>query len=108
MQKNSFVFHGKKGLLIRLIAHVLLWIPVTTGAGHGHPAVAEPFKVGTFEIKDEARVGIVLRDRLVVDLNDANKALEKNSFYPTIPIPTTKIFSSTSSLEVSAIISCPG
>ena len=53
--------------------------------------IAEPFKVGTFEIADEARVGIVLRDRLVVDLNEANSALEKNTAYPVIPAPADMI-----------------
>tara|TARA_B100001123_G_scaffold63425_2_gene69630 strand:+ start:4741 stop:5814 length:1074 start_codon:yes stop_codon:yes gene_type:complete len=61
------------------------------GAGHGHPAVAEPFKVGTFEIEDEARVGIVLRDRLVVELNEANSALEKKAAYPVVPVPADMI-----------------
>jgi 2-keto-4-pentenoate hydratase/2-oxohepta-3-ene-1,7-dioic acid hydratase in catechol pathway len=47
----------------------------------------EPFKVGTFEIDGEARVGIVLRDSLVVELDAANKALERNPAYPAIPLP---------------------
>ncbi len=48
---------------------------------------AEAFKVGTFEIDGEARVGIVLRDRLVVDLNPANSALEKDPDFPILPPP---------------------
>ena len=51
------------------------------------PAVAEPFKVGTFEIDGEPRVGIVLRDRLVVDLESANRALERAGVYPAVPLP---------------------
>ena len=47
-------------------------------AGSEHLEAAEAFKVGTFEIDGEARVGIVLRDSLVVDLNPANSALEKD------------------------------
>jgi 2-keto-4-pentenoate hydratase/2-oxohepta-3-ene-1,7-dioic acid hydratase in catechol pathway len=48
---------------------------------------AEPFKLGTFEIDGDARVGIVLRDALVVELNAANRALERNPMYPRVPMP---------------------
>ena len=48
---------------------------------------AEPFKVGTFEIEGVARVSIVLRDSLVVDIEAANLALERNSVYPRVPAP---------------------
>ncbi len=47
----------------------------------------EPFKVGTFEIEGVARVSIVLRDSLVVDIEAANLALERNSMYPRVPAP---------------------
>jgi 2-keto-4-pentenoate hydratase/2-oxohepta-3-ene-1,7-dioic acid hydratase in catechol pathway len=49
--------------------------------------VAEPFKVGTFEIEGVPQVGIVLRDRYVVELARANRALERNAAYPAIPLP---------------------
>ena len=49
--------------------------------------IAEPFKVGTFEIEGEARVGMVLRDALVVDIGAANRALERDPAYPRIPMP---------------------
>jgi len=49
--------------------------------------VAEPFKVGTFEIEGSPQVGIVLRDRYVVELARANTALERNASYPAIPLP---------------------
>ena len=48
---------------------------------------AEPFKVGTFEIDGVPTVGIVLRDSLIVDLNAANIALERNAANPKIPMP---------------------
>ncbi len=43
----------------------------------GNPAIssAEPFKLGTFDIGGEPRIGIVLRDTLVVDLAAANRVL---------------------------------
>jgi 2-keto-4-pentenoate hydratase/2-oxohepta-3-ene-1,7-dioic acid hydratase in catechol pathway len=47
----------------------------------------EPFKVGTFEIRGVPRVAIVLRDSLVVDIEAANLALERNPAYPKIPPP---------------------
>ncbi len=49
--------------------------------------VAEPFKVGTFEIGGEPSVALVLRDALVVDIGEANRALERNPAYPAIPAP---------------------
>ncbi len=49
--------------------------------------IAEPFKVGTFEINGAPTVGIVLRDRLIVELEAANLALERNSAFPEIPLP---------------------
>ena len=51
------------------------------------PGSVEPFKVGTFEIDGEARVGIVLRDAWVVDARAANRALEGNPTYPPFPMP---------------------
>ncbi|HEX7082077.1 MAG TPA: fumarylacetoacetate hydrolase family protein [Gammaproteobacteria bacterium] len=48
---------------------------------------AEPFKVGTFEIRGVPTVGLVLRDSLVVELDAANRALELNPLYPKIPMP---------------------
>jgi 2-keto-4-pentenoate hydratase/2-oxohepta-3-ene-1,7-dioic acid hydratase in catechol pathway len=48
---------------------------------------AEPFKLGTFEIQGEPRIGIVLQDKLVVELNAANRALERNPAYPAIAMP---------------------
>jgi len=48
---------------------------------------AEPFKLGTFEINGDRHVGIVLRDSLVVELNAANRALERSPSYPALPMP---------------------
>ena len=50
--------------------------------------IAEPFKVGTFEIDGEPEVGIVLRDQHIVELDRANRALELNPAYPPIPLPS--------------------
>jgi 2-keto-4-pentenoate hydratase/2-oxohepta-3-ene-1,7-dioic acid hydratase in catechol pathway len=40
-------------------------------------AAVEPFKLGTFERDGEEIIGIVLRERFVVDLGSANAALER-------------------------------
>jgi 2-keto-4-pentenoate hydratase/2-oxohepta-3-ene-1,7-dioic acid hydratase in catechol pathway len=53
--------------------------------------IAEPFKVGTFEIEGAAEVGIVLRDSLIIELDAANTALEKNGMYPAVPMPADMI-----------------
>ena len=53
--------------------------------------IAEPFKVGTFEIGGEPAVGIVLRDSLILELAAANAALEKNPVYPAVPMPADMI-----------------
>ena len=51
------------------------------------PAIAEPFKVGTFEIEGLPQVAVVLRDQIIVDLDDANRALERDPRYPSVPAP---------------------
>ena len=50
--------------------------------------IAEPFKVGTFEIEGERTVGLVLRDALIVDIAAANAELERNPGYPRVVPPT--------------------
>ncbi len=73
---------------LALTALFFLAGPLPSGAQDASAAaVAEPFKVGTFEIGGIPKVGIVLRDRFVVDLGAANYALERNPAYPRIPLP---------------------
>ena len=49
----------------------------------------EPFKLGTFEIAGEgdSRIGIVLRDELIVELDAANRALEGDPNHVAVPMP---------------------
>ena len=54
-------------------------------------SIAEPFKLGTFEIDGVPEVGIVLQDRLIVELDAANHALERLGDYPPIPLPADMI-----------------
>jgi 2-keto-4-pentenoate hydratase/2-oxohepta-3-ene-1,7-dioic acid hydratase in catechol pathway len=52
---------------------------------------AQPFKLGTFEIEGEERVGIVMQDKVVLDIEAANRALERNPAYPRVPMPETML-----------------
>jgi 2-keto-4-pentenoate hydratase/2-oxohepta-3-ene-1,7-dioic acid hydratase in catechol pathway len=62
--------------------------PALLGAqGRPEPTSAEPFKLGTFEINGEQEIGIVLQDKLIVELDAANRALERNPAYPPVPMP---------------------
>jgi len=71
----------RKSSILTLV--LLLALPAS-----GWPqTIAEPFKVGTFEINGAPTVGIVLRNQLIVELDAANLALERNSAYPEIPLP---------------------
>jgi 2-keto-4-pentenoate hydratase/2-oxohepta-3-ene-1,7-dioic acid hydratase in catechol pathway len=51
------------------------------------PTLAEPFKLGTFEIQGEPTLGIVLRDRIVVELAAANREIERKPAYAKLPMP---------------------
>lgn len=65
-----------------LISTLLLF--ASTGSAQD---IAEPFKVGTFEIDGLPTVGIVLRDSIIIELDAANTALERQSSYPAVPPP---------------------
>ncbi len=49
----------------------------------------EPFKLGTFEVTGEgdSRIGIVLGDELIIELNAANQALEQSLDHVALPMP---------------------
>ena len=53
--------------------------------------VAEPFKVGTFEIDGTPTVGMVLRDQLIVDVAAANSALQRDPVYVRIQPPANML-----------------
>ena len=68
----------------------IAWLALLPLAGAGQE-VAEPFKVGTFEIDGKPEVGIVLRDSLILELDGANAALERDATYPALPMPADMI-----------------
>jgi 2-keto-4-pentenoate hydratase/2-oxohepta-3-ene-1,7-dioic acid hydratase in catechol pathway len=81
---------------MRRIAILMLLVAAASPAlvlAQGDPAItsAEPFKLGTFEIAGDQRIGIVLQDKMVVDLNAANRALERNPAYPRMPMPADMV-----------------
>jgi 2,4-didehydro-3-deoxy-L-rhamnonate hydrolase len=77
-------------LLTLAIVTVAAAAPLLAQTG---PAVTarEPFKLGTFDIEGDQRVGIVLQDKFVVELAAANRALERDPAYPKIPMPDTML-----------------
>lgn len=79
-------------ILVMLTALAVAGAP-WLAAAQGNPAIssAEPFKLGTFDIGGEPRLGIVLRDTLVVELAPANRALERDPAYPPIPMPSVMV-----------------
>ena len=62
MPKNALTgFRGAARLVLSIAIFVVSIGSVSWAASHGHhPEIAEPFKIGTFEIDGENRVGIVL------------------------------------------------
>ena len=48
---------------------------------------AEPFYVGTFEIDGVQTVGLVLRDRFVVEIEEANDNLQQDPAFPEMAMP---------------------
>jgi len=70
-----------------ILAAFVAALAIPTGVTAQEVDIAEPFKVGTFEIDGVPTVGLVYRDALIVDLGAANAALETSPMYPQIPMP---------------------
>jgi len=83
-------------MIIRLLGRgllaLLVLIPALALAQTGPSATpVEPFKLGTFQIQGVPKVGIVLRDQYIIDLEVANRDLEINPMYPRLPMPADMI-----------------
>lgn len=75
-----------RALMIVLSAALAL---VTGAAAQEAPLRSvEPFKLGTFAIDGRPTVGVVLRDNLVIELERANRELELQPQYISLPMPT--------------------
>ena len=70
-----------------LVIAALLAAPALAAAQGSAAQSAEPFKVGTFSTGASPWVGVVLRDRFVIDLSQANAALEKSRSFPRRAMP---------------------
>ena len=76
----------------RGLLSLLVLIPALALAQTGPSATpVEPFKLGTFQIQGVPKVGIVLRDQYIIDLEVANRDLEINPMYPRLPMPADMI-----------------
>ena len=74
---------------MRCAATVVVLLAVL-GTGSGLAQVsepAEPFKLGTFQIDAGPQVGIVLRDRYVIELSRGNEALQVDPNYARVSMP---------------------
>ena len=65
-------------LLAVLMALVIFGSPAPAAGGRSVDQQRRAVKLGTFEIAGEQRIGIVLRDTLVVELVGANRALQRD------------------------------
>ena len=78
--------------ILVLLAAAVTAFPAAAYAQTGTAAQsAEPFKVGTFLVGNAERVGIVLRDALVVDLAQADAALQKSQSFPPRTMPSDMV-----------------
>lgn len=75
------------GPSIAALALCVAALAVAFPRGLDAQTVVEPFKVGTFEIDGAPTVAVVLRDQHVVDIARANRDLERNDMYATVPAP---------------------
>jgi 2-keto-4-pentenoate hydratase/2-oxohepta-3-ene-1,7-dioic acid hydratase in catechol pathway len=79
-----------RALVRSLVA--LLTVPLVASAQVGTSAQsAEPFKLGTFMAGTSQFVGVVLRDRFVVDLAAANSAMESTRKFPRRAMPADMV-----------------
>lgn len=66
--------HSRSPLTL-LLALGVLTLSALPQPAFAQEGIAEPFKVGTFEIDGTQQVALVLRDRLVVAIQPANRDL---------------------------------
>jgi 2,4-didehydro-3-deoxy-L-rhamnonate hydrolase len=79
----------RRVLLVLTLLTLVCAVPARTQSSIT-PSAVEPFKLGTFEIDGEPRIGLVVRDdTLVVELDAANRALERSPAHPRVPMPAT-------------------
>ena len=81
--------------MLRSLVLVLAAVLACPAPGHAQSGTAaqsaEPFTLGTFAVGATPSVGIVLRDRFVVDLAQANAAIEKARSWPRRAMPADMV-----------------
>ena len=81
--------------MVRVLTILLAGVLFNPALGYAQAGSAaqsvEPFKVGTFLFGTTPSVGIVVRDQYVVDLAQANAALEKSRSYPRRAMPSDMV-----------------
>ena len=78
-------------LVLLVLTAALTWPAAASGQPGRAAQSAEPFKLGTFATGNSTWVGVVLRDRFVVDLVQANAEMERTRNYPRQAIPADMI-----------------
>ena len=76
MKKKAFIF----------VASVFICSAAAMESVAAETQPAESFKLGTFDIKGEIKLGLVLRDQYVVELEAANNYLQRRPMYVKIPM----------------------
>ena len=74
-----------------LLAAILVCPAPGYAQGGASAQSAEPFKVGTFQSGAAPWIGVVLRDRFVIDLAQANAAMEKSRSFPRRAMPSDMV-----------------
>ncbi len=81
---------GGPARIIRGVVRIHVLVALTSsffGQGFSFAqSASEPFKFGTFEREGEMFLGVVLRDSHVVDLERANRVLERSPLVVTLPM----------------------
>src|SRR5688500_16520487 len=92
MNRQHFKIGDGTVRAVFVVLTLALGCPVAGYAQAGSAARSiEPFKVGTFQAGTRAFVGMVVRDRFVVDVAEANAALEKSRSFPKRAIPSEMV-----------------
>ena len=73
--------------LIATVVGLVAVLGASPALAQGNMEPAEPFKLGTFEFDAGPKVGIVLQDRYVIELDRANASLQINPSYARVLMP---------------------
>ncbi|HJN45056.1 MAG TPA: fumarylacetoacetate hydrolase family protein [Vicinamibacterales bacterium] len=72
---------------IATVAGCVTLLGASPALAQDNAVLSEPFKLGTFQIDVGSRVGIVLQDRYVIELDRGNEALQVDPTYARVSMP---------------------